>query len=450
MRHMAGLSSGFWSYAIRTAIHVYNVTPIAKDRFETLKKMWSGLTPNISHLRIFGCSAYVTINKKKRRKLHPKSQEMTFIGYEPGSKGYQFWDKDSRSVVISRDVKFNESKFPHRKDLDYKNPFANKKKRSISVKNWRKTTDESDTDTEEGLVIPSMSDSDDDHRPSHPAPPPPGAPPPVPPKSSPGSKNTGGKRQKTTRPDEKPSTTISLEPDTRGSVFGSTRPWYNLQPRKRHDIPEASSSRLPHDSPPEGHSPELEAEDNESLYATNGGSPRPSRSPSADPLNIGKLLIHAVQLDTPSTYKQAMRLPLKLKWQEATRDEFNSLTEMGIWILVSPPKNRNVIKCKWVFTVKADGRYKARVVARGFTQEHGIDYEETFSPVTRYESIRYLLAHAALEDWEIEAMDVKTAYLYGKLKVEIYMAQPEGFIKSGQEHKVCKLVKSIYGLKQAG
>ena len=347
-------------------------------------------------------------------------------------------------------MKFDESKFPHRKDLDYKNPFADEKRRSISVKNRRKTTDESDTDTEVGLVIPSTSDSDDDHRPSHPAPPPPSAPPPVPPKNSPGPKNTGGKRQKTTRPDEKPSTTISTEPDTRGSVFGSTRPRYNLRPRKRHDIPKASSSQLPHDSPPEGPSLELEPEDSESLYATDGGSPWHSRSPSTDPLNIGKLLIHAVQLDTLSTYKQAMRTPLKDKWQEATRDEYNSLTEMGTWILVSPPKNRNVIKCKWVFMVKADGHYKARLVAKGFTQEHGIDYEETFSPVTRYELIRYLLAHAALEDWEIEAMDVKTAYLYGKLKEEIYMAQPEGFIKLGQEHKVCKLIKSIYGLKQAG
>ena len=232
MRHMAGLSSGFWSYAVRTAIHVYNVTPIAKDGFKTPKKMWSGLTPDISHLCIFGCSAYVTINKKKRRKLDPKSREMTFIGYELGSKGYQFWDRDSRSVVISRDVKFDESKFPYRKDLDYDSPFADKKRRSISVKNRRKTADESDTDTEEGLVIPSTSDSDDDHRPSHPAPPLPGAPPPVPPKNSPGSKNTGGKRQKTTRPDEKPSTTISPEPDTRDSVFGSTRPRYNLRPRK--------------------------------------------------------------------------------------------------------------------------------------------------------------------------------------------------------------------------
>ena len=153
---------------------------------------------------------------------------MIFIGYELGSKGYQFWDKDSQSVIISHDVKFDESKFPYRKDLDYKNPFADEKRQSISAKNWRKTTDESDTDTEEGLVISSMSNSDDEHRPSRPVPPPPGAPPPVPPKSSPGSKTTGGKRQKTTRPDEKPSTTISPEPNTRGSVFGSTRPQYNL------------------------------------------------------------------------------------------------------------------------------------------------------------------------------------------------------------------------------
>ena len=165
--------------------------------------------------------------------------------------------------------------------------------------------------------------------------------------------------EKTTRPDEKPNTTISPEPDTRGSVFRSTRPWYNLRPRKQPDIPEVSSLRLPHGSPPEGLSLELEPEDNESLYTTDRGSPQQSRSPSADPLNIGKLLINAMQLDTPSTYKQAMRSPLKSKWQEATRDEYNSLTEMGTWILVSPPKHRNVIKCKWVFTVKADGHYKA-------------------------------------------------------------------------------------------
>ena len=165
----------------------------------------------------------------------------------------------------------------------------------------------------------------------------------MPPKNSPGIKQPKVRKpsttDKTTRPDEKPSTTISPEPDTRGSVFRSTRPWYNLRPRRQLDIPEASSSQLPQGSPPEGPSPELEPEDNESLYATDGGSPRRSRSPSADPLNIGKLLINTVQIDTLSTYKQAMRSPLKSKWQAATMDEYNSLIEMGTWILVSPPKH---------------------------------------------------------------------------------------------------------------
>ena len=81
--------------------------------------------------------------------------------------------------------------------------------------------------------------------------------------------------------------------------------------------------------------------------------------------------------------------------------------------------------------IKANNCFKAKLVAKGFTQVQGIDYEETFPPVSRYESIRYILAHAALLDWEIKAMDVKTAFLYGELKEEIYMEQPEGFIVKG-------------------
>ena len=80
-------------------------------------------------------------------------------------------------------------------------------------------------------------------------------------------------------------------------------------------------------------------------------------------------------------------------------------------------------------------------------QVQGIDYEETFSLVARYESIRYLLAHAALLNWEIEAMDVKLTYLHRVLEEEIYMEQPESFIAKGEENKVCRLIRSLYGLK---
>ena len=132
------------------------------------------------------------------------------------------------------------------------------------------------------------------------------------------------------------------------------------------------------------------------------------------------------------------------KWLAASQEEFDGLIEMGVWKLVDCPSDRKTVKCRWTYVLKADSRYKARLVAKGYTQVQGIDYEETFSPVARYESIRYLLAHAALLDWEIEAMDVKLAYLHGVLEEEIYMEQPEGFIAQGNKDKVYKLMLTLW------
>ena len=123
---------------------------------------------------------------------------------------------------------------------------------------------------------------------------------------------------------------------------------------------------------------------------------------------------------------------------------------MGVWKLVDHPDDCKTIKCRWTYVLESNGHYKEKLVAKGYTQVQGIDYEETFSPVARYKSIRYLLAHATLQDWEIKAMDVKLAYLHGVLEEEIYMEQPEGFVVQGDEYKVCRLVCSLYGLKQAG
>ena len=102
--------------------------------------------------------------------------------------------------------------------------------------------------------------------------------------------------------------------------------------------------------------------------------------------------------------------------------------------------------------MKVDGsidKYKARLVIKGYKQQEGVDYFDTYSPVTRITSIRLIIAVAALRNLEIHQMDVKTAFLNGDLEEEIYMNQPEGCIAPGQEKKVCKLVKSLYGLKQA-
>ena len=118
------------------------------------------------------------------------------------------------------------------------------------------------------------------------------------------------------------------------------------------------------------------------------------------------------------------------------------------------PEGFRPIGCKWIYKRKkeADGKvetFKARLVAKGYTQKEEVDYKETFSPVAMLKSIRILLSIAAALDYEIWQMDIKTAFLNGDLEEEIYMTQPEGFTDPGQEQKVCKLRKSIYGLKQA-
>ena len=130
------------------------------------------------------------------------------------------------------------------------------------------------------------------------------------------------------------------------------------------------------------------------------------------------------------------------------KEEIKSPHERKVWELVDLPKCRKPIKGRWVFALKSDGRRKSCFVTKGFTQVFRIDYENTFS-VARFETLCLLLSLAALHDWEIEALDVKTAFLFGELDEEIYMEQPEGFMVKGKEKKVCRLRKAIYGLKQA-
>jgi hypothetical protein len=125
-----------------------------------------------------------------------------------------------------------------------------------------------------------------------------------------------------------------------------------------------------------------------------------------------------------------------------------------VWTLVDIPSDRKAVENKWIFKKKtdADGNvtiYKARLVAKGFRQIQGVDYDETFSPVAMLKSIQNLSAIAAYFDYEIWQMDVRTAFLNGNIEEELYMVQQEGFVDPKDANKVCKLQRSIYGLKQA-
>ena len=134
--------------------------------------------------------------------------------------------------------------------------------------------------------------------------------------------------------------------------------------------------------------------------------------------------------------------------------ERGSIEENKTWCLVDLPPGHKPIGLKWVFKVKRDEhgaivKLKARLVAKGYVQRPGIDFEEVFAPVAPLESVRLLLAVAAHESWEVHHMDVKSAFLNGDLQEEVYVSQPAGFIIQGAEHKVLKLKKVLYGLRQA-
>eukprot|EP00644_Phytophthora_capsici_P015812 jgi/Phyca11/131295/e_gw1.103.27.1 len=140
----------------------------------------------------------------------------------------------------------------------------------------------------------------------------------------------------------------------------------------------------------------------------------------------------------PKTYYGVMRSSYADKWHATADSEYQSLMKNQTWILVTPPENRKVLQNRWVFVVKYTGsgaidRFKARFVIKGFLQQYGVDYNEIFAPVTRMEVLRLLLTIAALLDFEIHHMDVKTAFLNGTLDEEIYMKQPEGFVVPGKE-----------------
>ncbi|GKD36880.1 zinc finger, CCHC-type containing protein [Tanacetum coccineum] len=158
--------------------------------------------------------------------------------------------------------------------------------------------------------------------------------------------------------------------------------------------------------------------------------------------------------DDLKTFDEAMKSQDVAFWKEAINDEMDSIMGNNTWVLVDLPPGLKPLGCKWIFKrkLKVDGtigKLKARLVIQGFKQKSGIDYFDTYAPVTRISTIRLLIAMTSIHNMIIHQMDVKTAFLNGDLEEEGYMNQPQGFIMPGNENKVCKLIKSLYGLKQA-
>jgi hypothetical protein len=154
--------------------------------------------------------------------------------------------------------------------------------------------------------------------------------------------------------------------------------------------------------------------------------------------------------EEPTTFEEAAH---KKQWKEAMTEEHQSIMKNDVWEIVPRPKEKSVLTSQWVYKIKhaADGsvdKYKARFVARGFSQKEGEDNDETFAPVARYTSIRAIMSLIVSMGWSLHQMDVKTTFLNGAIKEEVYIEQPQGFEVNSRDTHVCRLKKALYGLKQ--
>jgi hypothetical protein len=183
-------------------------------------------------------------------------------------------------------------------------------------------------------------------------------------------------------------------------------------------------------------------------YGAPKGTMRQSKKPK--PFSSYTLMCDLIE-NEPTCFEEAIQ---KKEWVDAMTEEYQSIIKNDVWEIVPRPKNKDVVSSKWIYKIKhatdeSIEKHKARFVARGFSQKEGIDYEETFSPVARYTSIRTIIALAAKMKWKLHQMDVKTTFLNGVIEEEVYIKQPQGFEVEDIKTHVYRLKKALYGLKQA-
>jgi hypothetical protein len=439
----SGLPQTLWAEALVTVNYARNRTPVSAHE-KTPWEMFTGQTPTVSHMRVFGSTAYIHVPKEKRNKLDPVSTKGVFLGYEPQTKGYRVLRERDGVIVVTRDVVFDER--PKTGKLE--NEFGVTGEGAKVGETRGPVGDSTQGDT--GPVGASNRNGADSG-------------------TEPSGNQTGETEQVNpqTQNQEQP---VQRPEKDRPEGEGSNGTGSQTESTKRS--PGRSTGRArrkpgewfkasSHFASGNGGEAEEEAWDEEEGESHNqvarsiaGADGEVRGSPCEVP---AKFLEENTEgtgpLAEPQTLEEALSSPQSEFWRTAMDEEFKSLLENGTWELVECPLGVKPVPMKWVFKIKrnADGsveRFKARLVAKGFLQKQGIDFEEVYAPVSKQTTVRALLAVCAAKDLELEQLDVKTAFLNGHLEEEIYMQQAQGYEEGGPT-VVCKLKKAIYGLRQA-
>lgn len=407
----------FWDDAFCTAVYLINRLPSSVLQYRTPYELIFHKPPAYSFLKTFGCACFPNIRPYNSNKLQFKSEQCTFVGYSNQYKGYKCLSSTGK-VYFSRDVLFDEHTFP----------FAHSQPVSTSV-----------------TVTPSSVSTSLPSIPLISSPPMTAAP--VLPTTDICTSNAflpeNVVLQNPVHSGSSSQLPSTVTPSSSTSTTSSTTR-YLIPSSSSNDQSSSTRYMLPTHTPP---------------------SPTPSitqplPNPPAPPHTIqtrSKSGIYkpkaysAVSLPSePTSVAAALKHP---QWKAAMQAEYDALLKNQTWSLVSLPPGRKPIGCKWVFKLKqnADGslnRYKARLVAKGFHQKPGFDFGETFSPVVKPVTVRVVLTVALSNHWPIKQLDINNAFLNGTLSEEVYMSQPPGFVSHSSD-LVCKLHKSLYGLRQA-
>jgi transposase InsO family protein len=407
MLHSSGLPKFLWGEAVKHAVYLKNRTATRALANKTPYETAQGRKPDLSNLHDWGCKVWV--HNANGSKLDGRAMIGKWVGFDESSSGHRIYWSERRSVSVERNVKFSEE------------------------------TPSPPLEGEPGLpLLDRNSSSDADPTPIHPV-----------------SDNPTPEPADDTAIDPlgDPLVPVLEEPASgRGKRVRMESDYLRRLRKGEGVISERQSAlciprgvQVVNETPEEAARAELESDDWEmiDIGLEGAGSALVAAMAEADALE--------------PTYEEAKKRSDWPMWKEAIAKELAALRAAGTWKVVERPMHRNVVDSKWVFRVKKNAggeieKWKARLVARGFTQVYGVDYFETFAPVARLASIRSILAIAARNGWPIDMFDFNSAFLNGELdeKEEIFMEQPPDYETKDRRTHVLQLLKTIYGLKQAG
>lgn len=398
------LNLEFTEYAIKTAAYLLQFRSAMTDKNKTSYEQFYQIKPHIKHLKVFGCDCYVHTNDNS--KLEARAVKGIFVGYsELKENGYEVLLIDNDKVITSRDVVFEENQFTFGRRLQESrlnelNELQHNSVSSISV------------------PITNYNESEEINLNNY---------------------------YQVVSTDQLPVIINSNNESNEGKgIMINDESNSNNTNELSNELIEVNNE-----------STELRRSRRDRRQPERYGQMNINDVYDEDRLEMGFNVSESIIKD-PLTVEEALSSDRAEKWKDAMNVEFQQLMENKTWEVCELPLGRKAIDNKWVFKTKlnSDGtieREKARLCAKGFSQIPYIDFNETFAPVLKYKSLRILLALATIKKYEIEHLDVQTAFLNAELNEEIYMKLPKNYevkTKAGKQ-LVCKLKKSIYGLKQA-